>query len=42
MVEHCGKDWPHKAHEWLPDFPHAMWVQCPGSPQPTTPKREGD
>ncbi len=34
MDEHCGKSWPHKAHEWLPDWPYALWCACPGSPDP--------
>jgi len=29
---HCGKSWPHKAHEWLPDWDHALYESCPGSP----------
>ena len=29
--EHCGKAWPHNEHEWLPDYPHALWKTCPGS-----------
>lgn len=46
--EHCGKAWPHGKHEWLPDYPHALWSTCPGSPdsdaspaQPT-PQPEGE
>ena len=31
MDEHCGKSWPHKAHSWLPDYPHALWCYCPGT-----------
>jgi hypothetical protein len=35
---HCGKAWPHKPHEWLPDYPHALWESCPGSPEPEKPE----
>ena len=35
FVEHCGKTWPHPPHDWLPDWPHAIWLRCPGSPETT-------
>ncbi len=31
---HCGHDWPHKAHSWLPDYPEALWESCAGSLEP--------
>ena len=32
MNEHCGNPWPHQSHSWLPDYPHALWCYCQGTP----------